>query len=394
VGVVKARFYVNGKLVTTDKKYPFAIKRGVKFDTRTLASVRPTIKLIVRFDIRKAGRRTKHRSLTRKIPVSLFVNADPGVGAKGIPKPGPTAPSGPTWPDGPTGAGTSITLSDDFNGPSVETSKWNTQRFDHMNGNNPGPTGNGAPYNGFEGSGYGPGSANIQFAGPTGERYLKLRKSSTPAAGFSSSTGMINADGKYSFKYGYAEARIAAPSCTGDNILDNGHEQLGCWPAFWILPQTNTWPPEIDIFEMIEVEASIVEFPYSPYATPHWAASGADDVTNPSDNNPDDDSNAGDGQAYKNLTPGDTSKNYTEDSVDFPKTAPDNLGWHTYGMWWTPDSLTFYVDGKPGAILKNPKAIPHVAMYPIFVLSIPDGYTPTNGKSMKIDYVRVWTPNT
>jgi beta-glucanase (GH16 family) len=398
-GVIKARFYVNGKLVTTDKKYPFKIKSGASFDTRTLPSVNPTIKLLVRFDVRKKGHSTKHKSLSKKIPVTLFVSADPGVGSKGDPAPGPSGPTaptgatGPVWPDGPTGQGTSIALSDDFNGPSLDLSKWNNQRVDHLNGNNPGPTGNGAPYNGFEGSGYGSSTNNVLITGATGASYLKLRKSSTPAAGYPTSTGMINADGKFSFKYGYAEARIAAPSCIGDSDPSNGHEQLGCWPAFWVLPTTNTWPPEIDIFEMIEVESSIVEIPYAPYATPHWAASGADDVTNPSDHNPDDDSSAGDHQAYKNLKPGLPSKNYTEDSNDFPKSSPDNLGWHTYGMWWQPDSLKFYVDGKLGAEIKNPKAIPQVSMYPIFVLSIPSGYSPTNGKSMKIDWVRVWTPD-
>lgn len=388
-GVIKARFYVNGKLVTTDKKYPFAIKSGVKLDTRSLPTVNPTVKLVVKYDVRKKkGQRARHKSLTKKIPVSLFVSANPGVGSKGNETPTePTGPTGPYWPDGPTGQGTSISFQDDFNGPTLDTSKWNNQRFDHLNGNNPGPTGNGLPYNGFEGSGYGTSSSNVQITGPTGQTYLRLRKSSTPAAGYTTSTGMVNADGKFSFKYGYAEARIAAPSCNGDSNPDNGHEQLGCWPAFWVLPATNHWPPEIDIFEMIEVESSIVEFPYAPYATPHWTPDGTE-VSDPKEG-----LYADAQQAYKNLKPGDTTKNYTEDSNDFPKSAPDNLGWHTYGMWWTPDFLKFYVDGKLGATFDYPAAIPHEAMYPIFVLSIPAGYTPTNGKSMKIDYVRIWTPD-
>lgn len=391
-GVVKARFYVNGNLVTTDKKYPFAIKSGVKFDTRSLPTVKPTVKIVVRYDVRKKHRKVRHRTLTRRIPVKLFVVSNPGVGSKGEPAPiEPTEPAGPYWPDGPTGQGTSVSFSDDFNGATLDTSKWNDQRFDHLNGNNPGPTGNGVPYNYIEGAGYG--TSNVSIAGAAGNRYLRLAKMNTPAAGFTTSTGMVNAHGKFSFKYGYTEARIAAPTCSGDDNTANGHEGWGCWPAFWALPTTDTWPPEINMFEMIEAEPSIVEFPHHPYATPHWATSGDDDVTGPEDNNPLDDSSPGDHQGYKNLTPGDTSKDYSEDSDDFPKSSPGYRGWHTYGMWWTPEFLKFYVDGQLGATYDYPAGIPHVAMYPIFVLSIPGGYSPEDGKSMKVDYVRVWTPD-
>lgn len=390
-GVVKARFYVNNRLVTTDKKFPFQIKSGVKFDTRTLPTVRPTIKLVVRYDVRKKNKPLKRRTLTKKIPVTLFVVENPGVGGKGIETPEPTGPTGPYWPDGPTGAGTSIALSDDFNGATLDTGKWNNQRFDRLNGNNPGPSGTGVPYNNFEGSGYG--TSNVSIAGAAGNRYLRLAKASTPAAGQTTSTGMVNAYGKFSFKYGYTEARIAAPTCSGDNDISNGHEGWGCWPAFWVLPTTDTWPPEINMFEMISVEPSIVEFPRQPYATPHWATSGDDDLTGPEDNNPLDDSSPGDGQGYKNLTPGDTSKDYSEDSDDFPKSSPGFRGWHTYGMWWTPDFLKFYIDGELKETYEYAPGIPHVAMYPIFLLSIPSGYSPDDGKSMKVDYVRIWTPD-
>ena len=50
-------------------------------------------------------------------------------------------------------------------------------------------------------------------------------------------SGMIRS--KKLIKYGYLEARVRMP------------KGIGIWPAFWIIPEREVWPPEIDIFEYV-----------------------------------------------------------------------------------------------------------------------------------------------
>lgn len=51
-------------------------------------------------------------------------------------------------------------------------------------------------------------------------------------------SGMLRS--RWSGQYGYIEGRMKVP--TG----------RGLWPAFWINPQDQIWPPEIDIFEIVD----------------------------------------------------------------------------------------------------------------------------------------------
>jgi beta-glucanase (GH16 family) len=51
-------------------------------------------------------------------------------------------------------------------------------------------------------------------------------------------SGMLRS--KWSGKYGYFECRMKVPS------------GRGMWPAFWLNPQDMTWPPEIDIVEIVD----------------------------------------------------------------------------------------------------------------------------------------------
>ena len=46
---------------------------------------------------------------------------------------------------------------------------------------------------------------------------------------------------KTTFKQGYFETRVKMPRRAG----------CGSRPAFWYLPETPGWPPEVDIFEFV-----------------------------------------------------------------------------------------------------------------------------------------------
>jgi beta-glucanase (GH16 family) len=50
------------------------------------------------------------------------------------------------------------------------------------------------------------------------------------------------------YTYGFAEARVKIPS------------GRGFWPAFWTLPASYAWPPEIDIFEIWSHEIATAAF--------------------------------------------------------------------------------------------------------------------------------------
>lgn len=107
--------------------------------------------------------------------------------------------------------------------------------------------------------------------------------------------------GKFSFKYGTVEARIALP--TGKGI----------WPAFWMLGEnfdTVGWPAcgEIDIIEAVNSENKI-------YGTNHWA-NGAEYAT------------------YGNNT-----GNYRNQKFDL-----DITQFHTYKFTWDEKYIRMFVD--------------------------------------------------
>lgn len=110
--------------------------------------------------------------------------------------------------------------------------------------------------------------------------------------------GGIESKGKFAFTYGKIE------------VSARFHTAQGGWPAIWLMPEDRSgeWPVcgEIDIMEQLNHDSIV-------YQTVH--------------NN------------YKNVLKHETPKPFT--------TVPYKVGkFNTYGIEWTPDEVTFTVNGK------------------------------------------------
>ena len=111
----------------------------------------------------------------------------------------------------------------------------------------------------------------------------------------------LNTLGKFSFQYGKVEVRAKFDSVQG------------VWPAIWMLPTTaNTWPSlgEIDILEHLNYEGFARQ-------TLHYKAND-----------------------------GSNASSYTATQKGTYTSVEDKADWHTYGMEWTADAITFTMDGK------------------------------------------------
>jgi hypothetical protein len=152
-------------------------------------------------------------------------------------------------------------------------------------------------------------------------------------------SGLLTSYGTFAQTYGYWEIRAQVPS--GD----------GLWPAFWLLPANNSWPPEVDIMEVFGNDPSTV---YNSY-------------------------HSLDGSAF--MRPA-----YLGDL---------STGFHTYGLAWTPSTMTWYVDGSQTVQIATPADM-NTPMYMLINLAVggnwgwPDATTqfPAN---FRIDYVHVYS---
>jgi beta-glucanase (GH16 family) len=160
-------------------------------------------------------------------------------------------------------------------------------------------------------------------------------------------SGMIMSDKCFAQQFGYFEIRVKVP------------EGKGLWPAFWLLPTSHRWPPEVDIFEMFGAPNSRREGGVGKLHT-------------------------GTIQAVHDGT----GAWYTMDINQY-------TSFHTYGLQWSPDTVTVYVDGK--AISSQPTSDKmHTPMYLVANLAVGGEWVESPDKatrfpaSMEIDYIRVW----
>ncbi|WP_302626060.1 RICIN domain-containing protein [uncultured Eubacterium sp.] len=234
-------------------------------------------------------------------------------------------------------ATTSSTLvwSDEFNGSSVDTSKWSYE------------TGTGSwGWGNNEQQYYTNRTDNAYVSG--GALHIRAKRESYGGMNYTSARLITN--GKFTFTYGYVEARMALPACQG------------IWPAFWMLgANINSvgWPScgEIDIMEAVNAE-------YKTYGTCHWNANG--------------------------------HAEYGRNTSNF-----DITQYHTYGMQWDSQYIRMFVDGNKyyeiyiGNNAGDTEEF-HRPFYLLLNVAVGGqwpGYSIDNNafpQEMKVDYVRVY----
>jgi beta-glucanase (GH16 family) len=288
----RVELWVGAKRVATDAVAPYSFP----VDTTQLSD--GTYKFRVKAVVRTGSKGGAARAISYSQLISVIIankkaaKKNPTAPTKPAPSAPTTAPAAPTTGVAPeiaaitTGSqGWRTVFDDEFNGSTLDRTKFNDQRDDWIKG--------GAAYSNLEDDQYMP--ANTTVSG--GSLVQTIRKGRSPD-GHNYTTGMVNTNKRFSFQYGYVESRMKVPACDG------------CWPAFWMLPSQVGWPPEIDIYEFFDSDTD-----KHPYFSSHWKSTTAD-------------------QEWQSAWSSQTDK--TND-------------WHTYGMLWTPDYIQAYVDGVAGA---------------------------------------------
>ncbi len=106
-------------------------------------------------------------------------------------------------------------------------------------------------------------------------------------------SGILTSYGSFSAEYGLFEVTAKLPS------------GAGLWPAIWLLPITQSWPPEIDIMEGLQNNPNAI------YVGTHSAVGGPNVGTT------------------------------TEENVSNTTTS-----FNTYAVDWEPNTITWYYDGQ------------------------------------------------
>lgn len=159
---------------------------------------------------------------------------------------------------------------------------------------------------------------------------------------FDYTSGLLTTRESFSQQYGYFEMRARLPA------------EHGMWPAFWMLPISSDWPPEIDIMEYLGRE------PDAYYAGYHAE--------------PDDDHIA------------------DVERIDIPGPVEE---FHVYGVLWEPRRLTYFLDGQVVRRLRTPDDM-HQPMYMIVNMAIGGNWAESPQEDtrfparMSVDYVRAY----
>lgn len=160
--------------------------------------------------------------------------------------------------------------------------------------------------------------------------------------GYDYTSGLLTTQTSFAQTYGYFEIRAQLPS------------GQGVWPAFWLLPKTANGISELDVFEQLGGNTL--------YQTAHSGASADTAHT-----------------GFSTLVPTATS------------------GFHTYGVLWTAETITWYIDGVASASMPTPADM-HQPMYMLVNLAIGGDWggnpgSDFTGADLLVDYVHVYALN-
>ncbi|MFC0218936.1 family 16 glycosylhydrolase [Pseudochelatococcus lubricantis] len=163
--------------------------------------------------------------------------------------------------------------------------------------------------------------------------------------GYAYAAGLLTTVRSFAFRYGKVEIRARVP------------KGRGLWPAFWLLPADRTWPPEIDVFEVIGHDTATLHVTahsgISPPAPGRSRQSGA--------------------------------------AIAVPDLSQD---FHVYGVIWTPERIVWTLDGASVFETRTPRDL-HKPMFLVLNLAVggrwpgaPDGTTAFPA-SLLVDWIRV-----
>ena len=214
-----------------------------------------------------------------------------------------------------------LVWNDEFAGTALDALKWNSENVAW-------------PYN-AELEYYRPQQATVQNS------VLNIKAEQVSFGGRNYVSARINTSGHFGQQYGRFEARMMVPA------------GQGYWPAFWLLPASQAWPPEIDIME------TIGGLPSTVYLTHHWG----------------------------------TAANLMSYGITY--TGPNfTTGYHRFAIEWGPTRIDWLVDGV--VRFSDTANIPQEPMYVLLNLAV-GGTLPGNPnastvfpKSMLVDWVRVY----
>ncbi len=134
--------------------------------------------------------------------------------------------------------------------------------------------------------------------------YAHEFKSNNGSDKYESICGMIDGSNLHSQSYGYWEIRVKIVNVS-----------IGQHIAFWLVPKEGGTPPEIDLLEVVGSNAEINTDINRLHFTGHYASKEAGEK----------------GIAH---------------TMDYVKVDDVKATWHTVGLEWTPEHVTWYLGGK------------------------------------------------